>query len=86
MNYATDEQIESFYRHAKVRVHFDDDRRNSGGVELEFPHASESDYLDETMYNGFIIYSHNGKIAFDHWLPEVLNHEVCRKIRQERRK
>lgn len=83
--YASDQEIEGYYKNATINVEFWDSL-SQGHVELEFPNADDSDYLDATMINGFIIYEQTGKIAFDHWLPEILHHEICRKIRAERRR
>jgi hypothetical protein len=73
--YLDDDEIAGCYRDAKITV----DHQHTW-VELEFPHSDDGDFLDSYMVNNYIIYSHTGRIAFDHWMPEELYNKVCNMI------
>ena len=93
--YKTDEAIAGEFRDFTVEdVEYNRDNsgelKGSGYITITWPHAGEhvgGGVEDgDTTTDSFIIYAHNGKIAFDNWYPEDVYLTLCDMIRYQRPK
>ena len=54
----------------------------SGWVEISFPNADDVDF-DSSIITDFIIYNHNGKVAFGDWFPNEVAEKLAKIVKDE---
>ena len=91
--YKTDEAIAEEFQNFTIDAieynrHANGELKSSGHITITWPHAGEhvggGIMEGDTTTDSFIIYDHNGKIAFDNWYPEGVYLTLCDMIRYQR--